>query len=128
MLDSTSSGLHDLPRHLKMPSQRIVVCESVTTSPGAVRPLMLHHGFGQRSTDWLTDGPCRSSTLLQSWISSMCRRRPTGVYSLGGDFGFGLAVYAPHRISALICGGASAHASNASCCSADSTNLDEAMP
>src|SRR5690349_7004372 len=79
MLDSTSSGLHDLPRHLKMPSQRIVVCESVTTSPGAVRPLMLHHGFGQRSTDWLTDGPCRSSTLLQSWISSLYRVRPTGV-------------------------------------------------
>jgi len=33
-------------------------------------------------------------------------------YSMGGEFGFGLAAYAPHRISALLCGGASAHGSD----------------
>jgi pimeloyl-ACP methyl ester carboxylesterase len=33
-------------------------------------------------------------------------------YSMGAEFGFGIAVYAPHRMSALILGGASAHGSD----------------
>jgi pimeloyl-ACP methyl ester carboxylesterase len=33
-------------------------------------------------------------------------------YSMGGDFGFGVAVYAPDRLSALLCGGASAQGSD----------------
>lgn len=33
-------------------------------------------------------------------------------YSMGAEFGFGMAVYAPHRMTALIAGGASAHGSD----------------
>ena len=46
-------------------------------------------------------------------------------YSMGGEIGFGLASYAPERVSALLCGGASAHASDLGAAFRDTDGTDE---
>ncbi len=108
-------------------------------------PLVLHHGFAQRSVDWHEAGYVDELAATHTMILVDARGHgesdkphdrasyiwPVQVfdviavldelkvsraaywgYSMGGDFGFGLAAYAPHRISALLCGGASADSSD----------------
>ena len=108
-------------------------------------PLILHHGFAERSDDWhragyadalggiytlvlidarghgQSDKPRERAAYewpVQVWdvISVLdhlkISRAAFWGYSLGGEIGFGLALHAPERVSALICGRASAHASD----------------
>jgi pimeloyl-ACP methyl ester carboxylesterase len=108
-------------------------------------PLVLHHGFAQRSGDWHEAGyvdelaathavilvdarghgksdkphdkasyiwPVQVFDVIAVLDELKVSRAVYWGYSMGGDFGFGLAVYAPHRISALVCGGASADGSD----------------
>jgi pimeloyl-ACP methyl ester carboxylesterase len=112
---------------------------------GSGPPLLLHHGFGQRSNDWHRAGYVHALAASYTVILVDARGHggsdkpydksaytwPVQVfdivtvldrldltraaywgYSMGGEFGFGLALYAPERMSALVCGGASAHGSD----------------
>ena len=112
---------------------------------GSGPPLLLHHGFAQRSNDWrragYVDALAASYTVILMdarghgdsdkphdksayiWpvqvfdiVTVLDRMQLTRVaywgYSMGGEFGYGLALYAPERLSALLCGGASAHGSS----------------